>query len=113
MSRSDDPTHWQHEHERARLREKELKDLEVERNRGPRPLEGLSSGGHTTWTGQQDDAAAAEVHAHDAEDAVAASEAQVRRLEQDPAARSSSSSSSEAHEGEPAPASREDGPPRH
>ena len=105
MSRSDDPTHWQHEHERARLREKEQKDLEVERNRGPRPLEGLSSGGHTTWTGQQDDAAAAEVHAHDAEEAMAASEAQVRRLEDDAAA--------DAHEGEPAPASREDGPPRH
>jgi hypothetical protein len=106
MSRSDtdDPTHWQREHERARLREKELKDLEVERNRGPRPLEGLSSGGHTTWTGQQDDAAAAEVHAHDAEEAEAASEEQVRRLE---------GTRTDAHEGEAAPARREDGPPRH
>lgn len=68
----------------------------MERNRGPRPLEGLSSGGHTTWTGQQDDSVAAEVHGHDAADAEAASEEQVRRLE-----------------GEAAPASREDGPPRH
>ena len=110
MSRSDDPTHWQHEHERARLREKEKKDLEVERNRGPRPLEGLSSGGHTTWTGQQDDAAAAEVHAHDAEEAMAASEEQVRRLE---GRGTEAGTDADVHEGEPAPASREDGPPRH
>lgn len=112
MSRSDtdDPTHWQREHERARLREKELKDLEVERNRGPRPLEGLSSGGHTTWTGQQDDAAAAVVHAHDAEEAEAASEEQVRRLGGSP---ERSSGRADAHEGEAAPAGREDGPPRH
>ncbi|MRI89293.1 hypothetical protein FGE12_14145 [Aggregicoccus sp. 17bor-14] len=107
MSRSDDPTHWQREHERARLREKELKDLEVERNRGPRPLEGLSSGGHTTWTGQQDDRAAAEVHGHDREDAEAASEEQVRRLD------ASGDADADVHEGEAAPASREDGPPRH
>ncbi len=108
-SGNDDPTHWQREHERARLREKELKDLEVERNRGPRPLEGLSSGGHTTWTGLQDDAAAAEVHANDAEKAERASEEQVRRLDPDAAGRAEA----DAHEGEAAPASREDGPPRH
>ncbi len=65
------------ERERQRLRELELKDLEVEANRGPRPLEGFA-GGHTTWTGQQDDAAAAEVHARDAEEAWAASERQAR-----------------------------------
>jgi hypothetical protein len=107
-SGNDDPTHWQREHERARLREKELKDLEVERNRGPRPLEGLSSGGHTTWTGQQDDSVAAEVHGHDREDAEAASEEQVHRF--DPRA---DSPRADAHEGEAAPATREDGPPRH
>jgi hypothetical protein len=110
-SGNDDPTHWQREHERARLREKELKDLEVERNRGPRPLEGLSSGGHTTWTGQQDDSVAAEVHGHDREDAEAASEEQVRRLETHADARSTPDAA--AHDGEAAPASREDGPPRH
>ena len=111
MSRgnTDDPTHWQREHERARLREKELKDLEVERNRGPRPLEGLSSGGHTTWTGQQDDTVAAEVHGHDAADAEAASEEQVRRLEGPGAG----AGRADAHEGEAAAAKREDGPPRH
>jgi hypothetical protein len=67
------------EQERERLRELEAKDLEVEATRGPRPLEGYA-GGHTTWTGKQDDEAAAEVHAHDAEAAWAASEEQVARL---------------------------------
>jgi hypothetical protein len=61
------------EQERERLRELEAKDREVEARRGPRPLEGYA-GGHTTWTSKQDDAAAAEVHAHDAEAAWAASE---------------------------------------
>jgi hypothetical protein len=59
------------------LEEREQKDLEVEAQRGPRPLEGYA-GGHTTWTGLQDDAAAAEEHAHDAERSREASEAQAR-----------------------------------
>jgi len=70
------------EQERQRLRELEAKDLEVEATRGPRPLEGFA-GGHTTWTGKQDDEAAAEVHAHDAEEAWNASKEQVARLSPD------------------------------
>lgn len=77
----DDPVEKLHqrerEQERARLREEESKDLEVESQRGPRPLEGFA-GGHTTWTSKQDDEAAAEVHAHDAEDSLADSEAQAQ-----------------------------------
>lgn len=45
-------------------REQEQKDLETEATPGPRPLEGFS-GGHTTWTGQQDEAPAREVHGDD------------------------------------------------
>ncbi|NNB84063.1 hypothetical protein HJC10_04670 [Corallococcus exiguus] len=71
----------QHEHEREqereRLREQEQKDLEVESHRGARPLEGFA-GGHTTWTGDQDDAAAARLHAGDAEASWEASERQAR-----------------------------------
>lgn len=67
------------EQERERLRELEAKDLEVEAKRGPRPLEGYA-GGHTTWESKQDDAAAAQVHAHDAEDSWAESQEQVARL---------------------------------
>ncbi|MFE8604885.1 hypothetical protein [Archangium violaceum] len=67
------------EQERKRLRELEAKDLEVESNRGPRPLEGYA-GGHTTWASKQDDEAAAEVHAHDAEDSWSESQQQVARL---------------------------------
>jgi hypothetical protein len=80
---ADDPMERLHqrerEHERERLREQESKDLEVEANRGPRPLEGFA-GGHTTWTGKQDDAAAAEVHAHDAADSWEESVEQVARV---------------------------------
>ena len=56
--------------EKQRQRELELRregeeaDLEVERTIGPRPLEGLA-GGHTTWTGAQDDEAAPAVHGDD------------------------------------------------
>lgn len=71
------------EQERERLRKLEEKDLEVERNRGPRPLEGFS-GAHTSWTGYQDDDAAAELHADDARKAEQASEEQVKRLEAPP-----------------------------
>jgi hypothetical protein len=78
---ADDPIERQHqrerEQERQRLREQEEKDLEVEARRGPRPLEGFA-GGHTTWTGEQDDAAAARVHARDAEESWSASERQAR-----------------------------------
>ena len=80
---ADDPIQRLHqrerEQERQRLREQEAKDLEVEAKRGPRPLEGFA-GGHTTWTGKQDDEAASEVHAHDAEDSWSESEEQVTRL---------------------------------
>jgi hypothetical protein len=65
------------EQERQRLLEQERKDLEVESRRGPRPLEGFA-GGHTTWTGQQDDEAAASVHARDAAESWEASERQAR-----------------------------------
>jgi hypothetical protein len=67
------------EQERERLRKLEAKDLEVEAQRGPRPLEGYA-GGHTTWASKQDDEAAAEVHAHDAEDSWSESQEQVARL---------------------------------
>jgi hypothetical protein len=80
---ADDPVERLHQRERQqereRLRQQEVKDLEVEAHRGPRPLEGFA-GGHTTWTGKQDDEAAAEIHAHDAEDSWAASQEQVARL---------------------------------
>ncbi|HZI04468.1 MAG TPA: hypothetical protein VEZ71_10620 [Archangium sp.] len=80
---ADNPLERQHEkerqHERERLRNLEAKDLEVEADRGPRPLEGFA-GGHTTWTGQQDDSAASEEHARDAEESWSESEQQVKRL---------------------------------
>jgi len=83
---ADDPLEKLHQHqreqERQRLRELEAKDLEVESERGPRPLEGFA-GGHTTWASKQDDEAASEVHAHDAEDSWEESEEQVARLSPD------------------------------
>ncbi|NBD11897.1 MULTISPECIES: hypothetical protein [Corallococcus] len=76
----------QHQHERQqerdRLREEEQKDLAVESHRGSRPLEGYA-GGHTTWTADQDDKAAARVHAGDAEASQEATERQAR-LEPEP-----------------------------
>jgi hypothetical protein len=72
-----DPTEEMREKERQRWKEREAKDLEVEQERGPRPLEGFA-GGHTTWTGLQDDAAAPEVHGEDARASLEASEAQAR-----------------------------------
>jgi murein DD-endopeptidase MepM/ murein hydrolase activator NlpD len=87
---ANDPLEKQHqrerEQERQRLREQEQKDLEVESQRGPRPLEGFA-GGHTTWTGQQDDEAASQVHARDAAASWEASERQAR-LEPEPETRS-------------------------
>ncbi|NMO17184.1 hypothetical protein HPC49_19860 [Pyxidicoccus fallax] len=86
---ADNPVERQHqrerEQERERLREQEQKDLEVEARRGPRPLEGYA-GGHTTWTGSQDDEAAARVHARDADESWEASERQAR-LEPEPESR--------------------------
>ncbi|QQR43372.1 hypothetical protein JKA73_30690 [Myxococcus xanthus] len=82
------------EQERRRLREEEQKDLDVESHRGPRPLEGYA-GGHTSWTDQQDDDSARQVHAGDAQASWEASERQAR-LEPEP---------------EPEPARREDEPP--
>jgi hypothetical protein len=85
-SMAEEPIDRQHqrerEQERQRLREQEQKDLEVESRREPRPLEGFA-GGHTTWTGQQDDGAASQVHAQDAKKSWEASERQAR-LEPDP-----------------------------
>jgi hypothetical protein len=46
------------EEERRRMRELEEKDEEVSTYYGARPLEGFA-GGHTTWTGRQDDEASA------------------------------------------------------
>ncbi len=71
-----DPMERERERELAIRRENELKDLETESDHRERPLEGLS-GAHTTWTGEQDDRPAAEVHGHDEERSRRASEAQV------------------------------------
>ncbi len=68
-----DPSERQRERELAIRREQELKDLETESDHSERPLEGLS-GAPTTWTQDQDEAAAPEVHAGDE----AASEARSR-----------------------------------
>ena len=57
-------------------REQELKDLETERTIGQRPLEGFS-GAHTSWTGDQDDRAAGEVHGDDERAARERSESQI------------------------------------
>jgi hypothetical protein len=59
-----DPNEKQRQRELELRREQEEKDLETERTIGPRPLEGFS-GGHTSWTGEQDDAAARQVHGED------------------------------------------------
>ncbi len=60
-------------------REQEEKDLETEATIGPRPLEGLS-GAHTTWTGEQDDSHAREVHGDDERESRQASEEQVEEI---------------------------------
>jgi hypothetical protein len=71
-----DPMERQRQREIARRREQELKDLETENQHGERPLEGLSAA-PTTWTQDQDDAAAPTVHAHDEEDSQRRSRADV------------------------------------
>ena len=76
-----DPSEKQRERELASRRDNEEKDLEVERTIGPRPLEGFS-GGHTTWTAEQDDAQRA-VHRGDEEASRRSSEAQVTGAEPD------------------------------
>ncbi len=57
-------------------REQEKKDLETERTIGPRPLEGLSHA-HPSWTEEQDDRAAPEVHGGDETAARRRSERQI------------------------------------
>ncbi len=52
------------ERELQRWRENEVKDLETESDRSERPLEGLSAA-PTTWTPEQDEAAAPSVHSDD------------------------------------------------
>ena len=71
-----DPEGRMRERELERRRENELKDLEVEREHGERPLEGLSRAENTTWPRAQDESQA-KVHEHDEERSVAASRAQV------------------------------------
>ncbi len=70
------PAEKENERDLARRREQELKDLETEADHGQRPLEGFS-GARTTWTEEQDEAAAGEVHGEDEERSRRASEAQV------------------------------------
>ncbi len=71
-----DSNERQRRREIALRREQEEKDLETEATIGPRPLEGFS-GAHTTWTGEQDDAAAGEVHGDDEQESRKRSERQV------------------------------------
>ena len=70
-----------HQRERAdevkRLRELEAKDLAVEAEHGPRPLEGFA-GGHTTWASMQDDEAARQEYGRELTD-VADSEEPTRQ----------------------------------
>ncbi len=74
-----DPNEKQRQRELELRREQEEKDLETEATIGPRPLEGLS-GAHTTWTGDQDDRSAREVHADDERESRERSEEQVKRI---------------------------------
>jgi hypothetical protein len=71
-----DPSDRQRERDIERLRQQELKDLETESDHGERPLEGLSSS-PTTWTQEQDDAQAAQVHGQDESESRARSVAQI------------------------------------
>jgi hypothetical protein len=71
------------ERELARRRDNEEKDLEVESSHEERPLEGLSAA-PTTWTPEQDDGPAREVHSDDEERSVNASKAQIPPHNVDP-----------------------------
>jgi hypothetical protein len=73
------PKDQMRERELERRRENEEKDLEVERQTGPRPLEGFS-GAHTSWTGEQDDAPAGEEHGDDERKSRERSERQVEAV---------------------------------
>jgi hypothetical protein len=73
-----DSNEKQRQRELDARRQNERKDLEVERTIGERPLEGLS-GGHTTWTGEQDDAAR-DAHANDEAESRRRSEEQLERI---------------------------------
>lgn len=66
------------EQEIRRWKEREKKDLEVEKNRGERPLEGFSgSGAGSTWAAAADDGRlSAEEHGEDKEKSEEASEEQ-------------------------------------
>src|SRR4051812_40626635 len=69
------PAELEHERDLKRLEEQEKLDLEVEKERGPRPLEGFS-GAHTSWTPEQDESQAEQVHGEDAAKSAEASQAQ-------------------------------------
>ena len=66
------------EQEIRRWKEREKKDLDVEKNRGERPLEGFSgSGAGTSWSAATDEGrASAEEHGRDKEKSEKASEEQ-------------------------------------
>ncbi|BDG10491.1 hypothetical protein [Anaeromyxobacter paludicola] len=66
----------QRERELALRREQERKDLETERTIGRRPLEGFSHA-KTTWTDEQDERPAAEVHGNDEAESRKRSEDQI------------------------------------
>ncbi|MFT3917653.1 MAG: hypothetical protein QM704_27290 [Anaeromyxobacteraceae bacterium] len=87
-TKRDDPRPTHHDPQRDRelehRRENEAKDLAVEGDHTERPLEGLS-GAHTTWTEEQDDRQAGQVHGHDEARSRRASEEQIPgRAPQDP-----------------------------
>ena len=61
-----DPNKRMEQRDLERRRIQELKDLETERDTSPRPLEGLTGGSAgTTWTEDQDESVALEVHGDD------------------------------------------------
>jgi hypothetical protein len=80
-----DPLAWQRRQELERRIENEKKDLEVEEQRGPRPLEGFSGGGAgTTWVPGQNDRLAEKEHGEDARRSWEDSQKQVPRMDPEP-----------------------------
>jgi hypothetical protein len=77
-----DSNERQRRRELALRREQERKDLDTESTIGQRPLEGFSHA-HTTWTGEQDDAAAPAEHGDDERES---HERSVRQVPPDPGA---------------------------
>jgi hypothetical protein len=71
-----EPTDPVRHRELERRRENEIKDLDTENDHGERPLEGLSAA-PTTWTPDQDEAAAPSVHANDEEESQRRSREQI------------------------------------